>query len=131
MECPNCKRINRPNARFCTYCGAALSAARPPAGAAPGVSPGERFTLPSWLVAPLLIILAFVVIVILVLRTAAPGGSDYERIMNTLQDAQGLGNFSAIVWIVILVAFAFWLRAGLTLSKFRLVVQLFFWGVLN
>jgi len=133
MECPNCKRINRPNARFCVSCGAPLSAARTPAGAAPGagVSPGERFTLPSWLVAPLLIILAFVVIVILVLRTAAPGGSDYERIMNTLQAAQGLANYTAILWIAILVAFAFWLRAGLTLSKLRLVVQIFSWGLLN
>ena len=135
MECPNCRRSNRLTARFCAYCGASLSAVRPPSppGAAPAVSLRERFrlTLPSWLIWPLLLILAFVVIAILVLRTAAPGGSDYERIIKTLQATKSLGNFSAILWIVILVALAFWLRAGLTLSKVRLVVQLFFWGLIN
>ena len=132
MECPNCKRSNRPNARFCATCGAPLSAALPPSppGAAPGVSPGKRFhlPLPSWLI---VLILAIVVITILVLYTAAPGGSDYERIKNTLEAAKGLGNFSVVLWAVILVGLGFWLRAGLTLSKVRLVVQLFFLGLLN
>jgi ferredoxin-type protein NapH len=138
MECPNCRRSNRPTARFCSYCGAPLSEVRAPSpsSAAPGVTLRERFrltrlALPSWLVAPLLLVLAFVVIVILVLRTAAPGGSDYERIINTLQAAKGLATFSSILWIGVLVALAFWLRAGLTLSKVRLVVQLSFFGLLN
>jgi ferredoxin-type protein NapH len=42
-----------------------------------------------------------------------------------------LATFSSILWIGVLVALAFWLRAGLTLSKVRLVVQLSFFGLLN
>jgi ferredoxin-type protein NapH len=135
MDCPKCKRSNRPTARFCAFCGAPLTAARP--SSAPSAAPGTgvakhfNFSLPSWLIWPILIIVAFVVILVLVLYTATPGGSDYDRIMKTLQAAKGLGNFTAIVWIGIAVALIFWLRAGLTLSKVRLVVQLFFFMLLN
>jgi ferredoxin-type protein NapH len=132
MECPNCKRSNRPNASFCAYCGAALSAASQPAQ--PGVAPGERprrrlrLPIPASLI---VILLVLVFIVILALYTATPGGSDYQRILNTLQASKGLGNFSLFLWVGVLVILGFWLRTGLTLSKIRLLVQLFFLGLLN
>jgi ferredoxin-type protein NapH len=132
MECPNCKHSNRPNARFCAHCGAPLSQAAPPGQ--PAVAPVghavKRLRSPF---PPLLIvvILALAIIVLLVLGTAATAGNDYERIVNTLQATKGLGTFSIILWIVILVSLGFWLRAGLTLSKIRLVVQLLFLGLLN
>ncbi len=134
MECPNCKQSNRPNARFCAYCGAPLTAVQPagqPAvAAAAAVARARRFRLPVP-VSVIVLVLVLGLIAILVYYTATAGGTDYQRVTNTLEATKGLGNFSIGMWIVILVIMGFWLRVGLTLSKIRLVVQLFFLGLLN
>ncbi len=131
MECPNCKQDNRPNARFCANCGAPLNVAIAPSqGGAAALSSvkGLRIHVPVSLI---VLVVAIAVIAILVLYTATRQGSDYQRVMDTLQATKGLGTFTIFVWIVILVLLGFWLRAGVTLSKVRLVVQLFFLGLLN
>jgi polyferredoxin len=89
-----------------------------------------RVTLPR-AVLPLLVCLALVVFVVLVVNSKPLQVSDYDRILNIVRETGGWHTLSAIFWIVLLVVFVFWLKAGLTLSKFRLVTQFFFWGLLN
>ncbi len=165
MQCPNCKQMNRPNARFCQICGAPLAAAAqsvaggpspvgvrcgkcgylsqpgmrfcqkcgtalPITAPEPSAGRGAGFVLPRGLF-PLLILLALVVFVALVLLSSPPQLTPYERILAILEAAQSWISLSAILWIVFLILFALWMRAGVTLSKTRMAIQIFSWGLLN
>jgi hypothetical protein len=119
MQCPNCNQVNRPNARFCSTCGAALVLAAPRQEA----HPADR-VLPRAVV-PVLLLVALVLFVYLVVTSNPPQVTPYQRILDILAAIQSWNALSAILWIVFLVIFAFWMKAGVTLSKFRLAFQFF------